>query len=55
MNNTCELDGFEESDNLCDGCLFANQDSNMRPCNTCIDFVDGYLTAKNYENMYLNN
>lgn len=44
------VDDEVDMDNLCYGCLYATRDSNVRPCNTCINWVDGYLTATNYKN-----
>lgn len=38
-----------EDENLCDGCVYCGQDCNKRPCNTCIQWVEGYLEAVNYE------
>jgi hypothetical protein len=39
--------------NLCDDCNHVEKDSNEKPCNSCLQWVDGYLTATNYENRHL--
>jgi len=44
---------FSEQENLCDGCKHCEKDSNNKPCNSCMQWVEGYLTATNYENKYL--
>jgi hypothetical protein len=43
-----------DDDNLCNGCSYEREPQEHRSCNTCIQWVDGYLTATNYENKYLN-
>lgn len=35
---------------MCDTCKHKHNDSNSRPCNTCIIWHDGYLTYQNYYN-----
>jgi hypothetical protein len=48
IGNIHEQD-YDYDDNLCSGCEFEGNGCDIRPYNTCIDWVDGYLTAKNYE------
>lgn len=45
-------DAYENMDNHCYGCLYSEYDSNQIPCNTCLNWVDGYLTATNYKNKF---
>lgn len=40
---------------ICDDCLYCEQDEGLKPCNSCIQWVDGYLTATNYTNKFLKN
>ena len=47
IGNIHEQDYYD--DNLCSGCKFEGNGCDVRTCNTCIDWVDGYLNAKNYE------
>jgi len=47
---------FEEAlndDNLCSGCSYEREPQEHRSCSTCIQWVDGYLTATNFKNKYL--
>ena len=44
-----DRDVYEESDNMCSTCKYGWYDSNDIPCNTCMNWVDGYLEATNYE------
>lgn len=44
-----DRDAYEESDNMCSTCKYGWYDSNDIPCNTCMNWVDGYLEATNYE------
>jgi hypothetical protein len=37
------------SESLCDDCKNNNKKSNEKPCSNCIQWVDGYLEAINYE------
>lgn len=41
------------NDNLCEECKYAENDSNKKPCSSCLHWVDGYLTALNFVNKYL--
>lgn len=43
---------YENMDNPCYGCAYVERSSNARPCNTCMNWVDGYLTATNYKNNF---
>lgn len=45
----------ENEDNLCYDCVYEEQDSNIKPCNTCLIWEEGYLTARNYENKHFRN
>lgn len=42
-----------DDDNLCSGCSYEQEDQEFKSCSTCIQWVDGYLTATNFENKYL--
>lgn len=54
MDSHDDIDqAFENIDNLCYGCAYVERDGNARPCNTCMNWVDGYLTATNYKNNFL--
>ena len=44
----------EGSDNLCYGCIHTERDCSEKPCNSCMQWVDGYLTATNYDNNIVN-
>ena len=39
---------MDEKESICEFCKHDDNNSNEIPCNTCIRFVDGYLTATNY-------
>lgn len=45
-------EAYENMNNHCYGCLYSEYDSNQIPCNTCLNWVDGYLTATNYKNKF---
>lgn len=34
---------------MCNDCMYTNTRADEKPCNNCMDFVDGILTAVNYE------
>ena len=42
-----------DNDNLCSGCSYEQEDQEFKSCSTCIQWVDGYLTATNFKNKYL--
>lgn len=46
-------EAYENIDNPCYGCVYTERDSNDRPCNTCMIWLDGYLTPNNYKNKIL--
>lgn len=35
---------------LCETCAYGERDHNKRPCSVCMQWVDGYLDATQYEN-----
>jgi len=35
---------------ICDDCKYVENDSNEIPCNVCMQWVDGYLSATEYLN-----
>lgn len=37
-------------ENLCESCKYLNNDSNEKPCNSCIVWVDGCLEYQDYCN-----
>lgn len=47
---------FEEAmdniDNKCYGCTYDGVDPEPKECNSCMQWVEGYLTAVNYDNKY---
>lgn len=46
----------EDNDHLCNGCAYNRKyGPDPKQCSTCMQWVDGYLTAVNYENKYLRN
>lgn len=47
------MDYNVQPDSLCDNCKHEDKDPNEKPCNSCVHWVDGYLTAVNHENKYL--
>jgi len=48
------FESIEESEQMiCDSCKYCDHDPNERPCNSCMNWIDGYLTALNYQNKYL--
>ncbi|WP_297419347.1 hypothetical protein [Clostridium sp.] len=42
------MDEYEE-ESICEGCLYCDSDGNKRPCNICMQWVEGYLEATQYE------
>jgi hypothetical protein len=34
---------------ICDTCKHDNKDSNEKPCSVCMQWVDGFLEATQYE------
>ena len=42
-----------DDDNLCSGCSYEQEDQECKSCSACIQWVEGYLTATNFENKYL--
>jgi hypothetical protein len=49
----CEYN-TENEDNLCHDCSYEENSQEMKPCNSCLQWIDGYLTATNYCNKHLN-
>ena len=47
--NLNTFSGYEK-ETICEFCKYDKTDSNKKPCNTCVQWVDGYLTVTNYEN-----
>ena len=43
----------ENEDNLCYNCKYEEQPQEMKPCNTCLQWEEGYLVATNYSNKHL--
>jgi hypothetical protein len=37
------------SESMCEDCKYRDNDSNAKPCNTCIQWTDGELDFTNYE------
>ena len=37
------------SESICDDCKHELKESNEKPCNTCIQWVEGYLETVNYQ------
>jgi hypothetical protein len=42
-----------DDNNLCSRCSYEQEPQEHKSCSTCIQWVDGYLTATNYKNKYL--
>ena len=36
-------------ENICDSCKHKQKDCSEKPCNVCMQWVDGYLDATRYE------
>lgn len=43
-----------EDENICEDCLHCDCKGDKRPCNTCMQWVEGYLEATQYEPIRLN-
>ena len=39
---------------MCEYCKYLDNDPNKKPCSVCMQWVDGYLTATEYENKHFN-
>lgn len=53
VNSNNKIDYYDEFENKCNNCKFEENTSNEKPCNSCLQWVEGYLSATNYENKFL--
>jgi hypothetical protein len=45
---------YEEECSICEFCTYEETNQDSEPCNSCLQWVDGYLTAVNFDNKYFN-